>query len=68
MEERKTLAWRYYEQGRAYNLGLRPSLYIFLQNYAINLFINFRNILICSIIFIKMIKKNLTQILLLLNA
>ena len=27
MEERKTLAWRYYEQGRAYNLGLRPSLY-----------------------------------------
>ena len=27
MEQRKTLAWRYYEQGRAYNLGLRPSLY-----------------------------------------
>ena len=27
MEERKTLAWRYYEQGRAYNLSLRPSLY-----------------------------------------
>ena len=27
MEARKTLAWRYYEQGRAYNLGLRPSLY-----------------------------------------
>ena len=27
MEERKTLAWRYYEQGRSYNLGLRPSLY-----------------------------------------